>query len=416
LSAAGQWDEATAADEEAVGIWRRIAAANPAVAFRPSTVRQGLRDQLNQADILANLAVDYGRLGRPLDAVTAMESAARILRLVRRADPDNADPSLARVLDQLSNQLSAAGRPEDGLAASREAVAICRRLAAANPGAHEYRLAGALSNLSIQMDDLDQIEDAIAAAGEAVGIYRRLVKASPGALSGDLAQATGQHGNLLWKVGRLEEARSALEEAAAGHRKLAAAEPGAHEISLALTLSNMTNVLFYLGSPADALARNAEAVEILRRHADSIVYEGLAAADPRYQPTLARAQYHLGHGLTVLHRAGDAQGPLRAAVALFGQWQDSDLLDRHLLARSLTMFGLALAANGQTAEGLERTIEGVEFYRLLAQADWSRYSPDLAEALDVLGRRYDQVGREEEAAGARNEATSIRQQAKTAGG
>jgi len=141
------------------------------------------------------------------------------------------------------------------------------------------------------------------------------------------------------------------------------------------------------------------------------LYEGLAAADPRYEPTLARAQFRLGHGLIILHRT-EAEGPLREAVALFRRSPSTDLVDQDLLARSLTMLGIALAADGRAVEGLDRVLEGIQFYRMLAQADEARYGPALAGAMDVLSSRYAQLGRAQEAAAARDEAAAIRQRGK----
>jgi hypothetical protein len=496
LSRAGRWEEAVVADEEAVAIRRRIVAANPAIAVRPSTLRRGISDQENFADALANLAVNYGHLGRPLDAVAALEAAAYVLRVLRRADRDVVEPSLARVLGQLANQMAAAGRPDDAIATGREAVAIYRRLADAKPTAYEHQLAGALTNLSITLDDPDQAREAMEAAEEAVGLLRRLVKANPGALSGDLGKTLNQYGSVLLQVGRAEEAWTAREEAVTAYRKLAAADPAAYEVSLALTLSNMTSELLYLDRPADALARSAEAVEILHRHAGSFyalrplanalfnmglnltimgrttqaqtsfleasglyqrlaataptdakpdplsriviysehltrysehltregrqkdalsvarstvtLYQGLAAADPMYEPALARAQYHLGYGLLIRHRLADAQGPLLEAARLLRQLPAADLADRDYLARSLTALGIAIATAGRPAEALEPATEGVECYRMLAQADRVRYGPSLAAGLDVLGSRLEQLGHDAAASAARAEAASIR--------
>jgi hypothetical protein len=139
------------------------------------------------------------------------------------------------------------------------------------------------------------------------------------------------------------------------------------------------------------------------------VYQELATADPGYEPTLARAQFHLGHSLIVLHRAAEAEAPMREAVGLFGRSPVADLADRDLLARSLTMLGMALAVTGRPAEGLDQVTEGVECYRMLTRADRARYGPALAGALDVLSTRLDQLGRVEAAAAARDEAASIRQ-------
>ena len=375
LSGAGRWEEAVGADEEAVDIRRRIVAANPAVAVRPAAVRRGIGDQVDLADGLANLAVDYGHLARPLDAVAALEASANVLRLLRQADTDVAEPSLARILDQLGNQLAVVGRPDDGLAVGREAVVIYRGLAQAKPEAYEHLLAAALTNLSIQLEDSDQPQEAMEAVGEAVGILRRLARANSGSLSDDLAKTLNQYGSILVRVGHPDEALNAREEAIAEYRKLAAADPAASEVSLALTLSNTTTELLHLARPADALAHSAEAVEILRRYAESS-----AALRP-----LANALFNTGLNLTIVGRTTQAQASFLEAFALYRRVaatiptaKEPDPFLR------LVAYGRHLTGLGRLEDALSVARSTVTVYRGLAAAD-SRYGRTLAQAEFHLG-------------------------------
>ncbi|MEO1510631.1 MAG: tetratricopeptide repeat protein, partial [Planctomycetota bacterium] len=69
-------------------------------------------------------------LGRPEAALAAEEEAVAIRRRLAAARPDAFEPGLAISLSNLGIRLSALWRPEAALAAAEEAVAIRRRLAA----------------------------------------------------------------------------------------------------------------------------------------------------------------------------------------------------------------------------------------------------------------------------------------------
>jgi len=83
-------------------------------------------------------------------------------------------PDLALSLNNLSVSLTKLGRPEDALAAIEEAVTIRRELAAARPEAYRPDLALSLNNLAARLADLGRPEDALAASQEAVTIRREL--------------------------------------------------------------------------------------------------------------------------------------------------------------------------------------------------------------------------------------------------
>ena len=82
-----------------------------------------------------NPANRLAELGRREDALAATEEAVAIYRELAAARPDTFLPNLARALNNPSNRLAELGRREDALAATEEAVAIYRELAAARPDA-----------------------------------------------------------------------------------------------------------------------------------------------------------------------------------------------------------------------------------------------------------------------------------------
>jgi tetratricopeptide (TPR) repeat protein len=117
---------------------------------------------------LDNLSNRHADLGRREDALAASDEAVSIYRQLVDARPDASLPDLARALNNLFNSLADLGRREDASAAIDEAVRIYRQLVDARPDAFLPDLASALDNLSNGLAHLGRPEDAFAAADEAV--------------------------------------------------------------------------------------------------------------------------------------------------------------------------------------------------------------------------------------------------------
>ncbi len=118
-------------------------------AIRPLAGAVAAMDELPQASTaLAPLAVDVTTL-----AVEGLRNAAS-------HDPDRYLPDLAGALNNLSVGLGGLGRPGDALAAVEEAVGHYRVLAKVNPDRYLPDLAGALNNLSVQLGDLGRQSEA----------------------------------------------------------------------------------------------------------------------------------------------------------------------------------------------------------------------------------------------------------------
>jgi tetratricopeptide (TPR) repeat protein len=248
LSDLGRPEEALDASQEAVTIFRELAAD------RPEEFQDGL------AAALTNLSVDLGDLERPEEALDASQEAATIFRELAADRPEEFRPELARALSNLSVSLHDLERP-GALAAIQEAVGIYRELAAALPEEFRPGLAGALINLSV---DLGRPEEALDAAQEAVTIFRELAAARPDEFRDDLATSLNNLSVWLRDLGRLEEALDAAQEAVTTRRELAATHPDRFRPDLARALSVLAHVMGALGRPEDELAASQEADTIRR--------------------------------------------------------------------------------------------------------------------------------------------------------
>ena len=89
---------------------------------------------------LNNLSVRLADLGRREDALAAIQEAVGIYRELAAARPDAFRPDLATSLNNLSVRLADLGRREEALAAIQEAVTIRRELAARWPDAYRHEL------------------------------------------------------------------------------------------------------------------------------------------------------------------------------------------------------------------------------------------------------------------------------------
>ena len=110
----------------------------------------GRSDLANDLIYLANSLSDSGRRR---EALSAAEEAAGLYRDLARANPDAYLPDLAMAVNTLAVQLSEAGRRVEALSAAEEAVLIRRDLARANPDAYLPNLAMAVNNLANQLSE-----------------------------------------------------------------------------------------------------------------------------------------------------------------------------------------------------------------------------------------------------------------------
>jgi tetratricopeptide (TPR) repeat protein len=276
LTAIGRREEALAASQDAVAIYRRLAATRPD-AFLPDL-----------ASSLNNISVCLSNLGRREEALAASQEAVAIRRRLAATRPDAFLPDLAMSLNNLGMMLWSLGCREEALVASQEAVAIRRGLAATRPDAFLPDLATSLNNLGMTLSNLGRREEALAASQEAVAIYRRLAGTHPDAFLPDLAASLNNIGVRLSDLGRREEALAASQEAVAITRRLAASRPDAFLPDLARSIGVMSDALAALDRHGEAAQAATQSLEILTPFVERYpqTYQDLAryiAADvPRY--------------------------------------------------------------------------------------------------------------------------------------
>ena len=173
LSELGRHRDALATLEDALALWRPLAAANPA--HKP-----------NLARALDSYGTSLRDLGRHADALAAKRKALALLQRLAAANPAD-EPDLAHTLGCYGASLSIRGRHWGALAAQKEALALWRRLAAANP-AHQPDLADTLGCYGASLRNLGQQSEALAYDREALELYARLADSYP-----DLYEKTYQH-------------------------------------------------------------------------------------------------------------------------------------------------------------------------------------------------------------------------------
>ena len=378
FSALGRLEEALAAIEEAVALYRAFGTAIPD-AFRPDL-----------AAALNNLSQHFSDLGRWEEALAAIEEAVTIRRDLAAADPDAFRPDLAAALTNLSKHFSDLGRWEESLAAIEEAIEFYRDLADARPDAFSPDLSESLNNLSVCLSQLGLREEALAASAELVAIRRNLAAADPDAFRPGLVGYLNNQSTYLSALGRWEDALAVIEEAVDLCRNLADARPDVFRPNLAGVLISLSNSFSGLGRWEEALAAIEEAVDLFRDLAD--------ARPDAFRPDLAASLNNLSGRSSVLGRWEEAFAASEEAVDLY-----RDLADAHPnafqphLAESLNNLSNSFSGLGRWEEALAAIEEAVEIYRLLAGARPDAFRPQLATALINLSRRFSDLSRREKA-------------------
>ncbi len=288
--------EAEESYREALALYRKLAAANPA-AYEPDL-----------AATLNNLGILYRNTQRHAEAEEAYREALALYRKLAAANPAAYEPDVAMTLNNLGILYRNTQRHAEAEESYREALALYRKLAAANPAAYEPDLAATLNNLGILYRNTQRHAEAEEAYREALALYRKLADANPAAYEPDLAMTLNNLGNLYANTQRHAEAEESYRKALALRRKLAAANPAAYEPNLASTLNN-------LGILYAHTQRHAEAEESFREAL--ALYRKLAAANPAaYEPDVAMTLNNLGILYANTQRHAEAEEAFAEANAI----------------------------------------------------------------------------------------------------
>ena len=372
---AGLYEEALAADDEAVVLLEGLAADDPA------------RYEPVLAVVLGDRGVTLMEMRRWREAVADQRRAADLHRRPAEARPAVTESGLAADLSHLGVSLSHLGEIEEALEAEQEAVEIVERLASANPRKYEPDLASSLSNFGNRLSEAGRWEEALSAADRAVTIRRRLAKADPGRETPGLARSLSNLGQRLRDLGRWEEGLRAEQEAVGIFEHLAEANPAAYELALARSLANLATHLLHNGQPAQALARAEQALAIRRR---------LAEADPEaHELELAETHATSGVILAAMGRHDEALVQAMDAVRRLRRLADADpAAHRERLARALASFAKVSIEGGHDLDAaISATGEATEIYHALGRQNPAAYAPYFqttfalhADVLHALGR------------------------------
>ncbi len=276
----------------------------------PDTDGRGLAISLN------NLARALAAQGDHTAAVSQYEEALIIYRRLAAVSPAANNRGLARTLHNKAVTLAALHEYSQAVSAADEAVALRRQLADSNPGTHRRELARSLESLSARLWEIvppvygaidarkpgaiSARERALAPLDEAVTLYRAIAEEHGHRGLEDLARAVETSAQRRWDTVRVYRLSSwnnvapagddqamvtASEEAVALYRQLAAASPEAHRRDLARVLTDlMWRRWNGAVNPSPALAAVEEAIP---------VYRILADEDPdEYRFKLASALRH----------------------------------------------------------------------------------------------------------------------------
>jgi tetratricopeptide (TPR) repeat protein len=214
LLRAGRHREALPLLEEQMPYWRQLARKWPGQ-FRGTLAQQ-----------LMTRATALSAAHRDGEALAAAEQAVALYRDLAAARPRRpaSQSDLASALNNLSYPLRVAGRRDEALAAAEEALRIYRPLAASRPREYRYRLANSLGTQAELLSQAGRDREALAATSEAARIFQDIPHADPAA-----SQAAGLlflHGQLLCDLSRHREAARSLARAWALAAPQDGQEPG----------------------------------------------------------------------------------------------------------------------------------------------------------------------------------------------
>ncbi len=132
-----------------------------------------------KAALLGELGVAYAAAGNASDAKASLDEALGIYRELAAAHPAAYRPNVAGTLNNLGNVLDGLGERDAARKAYEEALAIYLELAAAHPAAYRPDVAMTLNNLGIVLGALGERDAARKAYEEALAIYRELAAERP---------------------------------------------------------------------------------------------------------------------------------------------------------------------------------------------------------------------------------------------
>ncbi|KAF7983332.1 hypothetical protein HWV62_23034 [Athelia sp. TMB] len=253
LSDEFRWEEALLAKEEAVEIYRILAAEQPEV------YNKDLADNLSRRSALL---VD---LGRAHEALAGFEEVVNLYRMLATESPATFNTLFASALTKLSNHLRHFNRPHDALALIQEPANLWRAARLVN--VTDADLAASLNNLSDYLMLLGSKQEALALMEEVVKLRRALATQHPAAYNSDFDSALFNILYILSSLDRPQEALPYWKEAMDLCKAVVLERPAAYKLRLGKSFVNLCYHLWTLDRPPAGLPATQKAVDSCRMFA-----------------------------------------------------------------------------------------------------------------------------------------------------
>lgn len=399
LSVLGRWDEALAADEEAIEL------------FRATNALDSDRYRGELAAVLVGRGSSLLRMGRETEAIACTREGLAVYRLHREKTGDEVDFTENSGLSNLAGMLMRSGE-------LAEALEISRRLVAAHRASSDGRLGRALALHGGILNALGRDEEAEATLREAVEFFRTTADVN----LEHFGITLNHMASLLIRLDRREDALPLLREATQVLTEAAATAlyVDANAVSFAFeelvtclrqtnrpwaavhvaeeavgALEGLTGVdmalvdaLFTLQHCLGDVGEIEKSFEVLEE-AEQIIRERAAQAPEAWLPQLMRVRTRGSFRLGQLGRHEEALAASQEAIQLEARVEP----DAHRAGLRRLVLGDTLADLGRHAEALEAARSAEHAFRAQLEAEpdvVSEFLPmalgDIAEHLASLER------------------------------
>ena len=255
--------------------------------------------------------------------------------------------------------------------------------------------------LTKRLLEMGEWAKALTSAEKALEVCRVLSEGSPSAYAVQFAEALTLLGRARYKLGANVEAEYAVREAVKLYRELAKSESSVTNVKLVDALFELASILRANGDQGEALDVMREALRFRWSMNGNL---SVSQMDDEIGDSVDRVPLEgdTEQMAEVLKHARDGVQSYRVLAEASPAAYTPDL------AMSLNNLASFLSAVGERNGALEAAREAVELYRGLAEASPTAYTPDLAMSLNNLAAFLSEVGDRNEALVAAREAVRLR--------
>ena len=275
---------------DAINAFRKSIQINEAAIAKTPSLSMLLKPWIGNSWM--NLGNVYREIGNVEEAGAAHEKALSIYRPLAEANHAIYDPKVADVLGDLGLLQAETGKLKAAAESFMESLSILRRVSASN-AVFLPKLARALINLGRLHRDMRQLEAAADELNEGLKLYQGLAAGQPGEM-GELAWALSNVGQLLQLTGDRIGAEAAFQGALVSFRKLALINPLRYRVEIAGVRLQQGLLFAEAGRRTEADQAYAEGLSILRDLAKGnplahgkALYTGLMTVSRQYGLTKA---------------------------------------------------------------------------------------------------------------------------------